>query len=94
MSIKFIIFMVVFALLLTLILWFIFRSGKNQPIKKLKKQTKKIPTKKKASLPASNPEKPKSVLSNEEVRRIIATELFKRNPEVVTHVVKQWLREK
>jgi flagellar biosynthesis/type III secretory pathway M-ring protein FliF/YscJ len=88
MNMEFIIFMVIFALLLTSILWQIFKPGKP------KRQKKKLPTSKKVPPPASSPAKPKPVLSNEEVRRIIATELFKRNPEVVTQVVKQWLREK
>ena len=91
---KFITFMVVFALFLAFSLWQVFKPGKRKPSKKLKRQTKKLPTSKKALPPAGDPAKPKSVLSNAEVRRIIATELFKRNPDVVTHVVKQWLKEK
>ena len=94
MSMKFIIFMVVFAFLLTFMIWQIFKPGKPKPSKKPKRQTKKLPASKKVLPSAGKPLKPKPVLSNTEVRRIIATELFKRNPEVVTHVVKQWLREK
>jgi flagellar biosynthesis/type III secretory pathway M-ring protein FliF/YscJ len=93
-SMKFIIFMVVFALFLAFSLWQVFKPGKRKPAKKLKRQAKKLPPSKKVAASASDPSKPKSVLSNAEVRRIIATELFKRNPDVVTHVVKQWLKEK
>jgi hypothetical protein len=84
---EFIIFMIVFAFVLTFILWQVIKPRK--PSKKPKRQTKKIPPAKKIT-----PEKPKPVLSNSDVRRIIATELFKRNPEVVTQVVKQMLRKK
>ncbi len=90
----FILFMIGFALVLVLILWMIFRPKKPQPTKKTKRQPKKIPAKtktpatEKAAL-NSEPEVP-----SDEYMKVIATELMKKNPEIVSHVVKQWLRKR
>lgn len=87
-------FMIAFAFLLTLILWVIFKPRKRQPAKKTKRQVKKIPAKKKPQPPINDPLNPKPVVPSQEFKRKVATELLKRNPDIVTQVVKQWLREK
>jgi hypothetical protein len=91
---EFIIFMIVFAFVLTFIFWLIFRSGKSQPSKKTIHKTKKLPPRKKTPTPAIIPLNPKPVIPSLEFKKKVATELLKRNPEIVTAVIKKWLREK
>ena len=84
--------MTVFALSLIFFLWLIFRSGKFQPRKKIKQTTKKIPRREKT--PGISPLKSASDFPSGEQLRKNATELLKKNPEVVSRVIRKWLREK
>ncbi|MBT3921072.1 MAG: hypothetical protein HOF21_00695 [Nitrospina sp.] len=100
MNMKFILFMVAFALLLTFILWLIFRSEKPKPVKKTKKLAKKTsprknsPPKTTSPVKTNNPIDFEAEIPDEEMMKKVATELLKKNPEIVSYVVKQWLREK
>lgn len=85
----FILFMTGFALILALILWLFFRQKKSRPSKKRKPSPKKIPQRKKGGIDSKSAPTP---VSSEEMRNN-ATELLKKNPEVVSQVVKQWLRD-
>ena len=87
----FILFMIGFAMILTLIIWMIFRTGKPKPAKKTKQRAKKSSTK--AKIATSKALKSEPDLPSDEDMKKIATELLKKNPEVVSHVVKQWLRK-
>ena len=91
---EFIIFMIVFAFVLTFILWLFFRSGEPQPSKKTIRKTKQLSPGKKTPTPAIIPLNPKPVIPNLEFKKKVATEILKRNPEIVTAVIKKWLREK
>ena len=82
----FFIFMSILALTLIFALWLIFRSVKPRPRKKIKQTTKK--------LPANSPAKPDPNQRRKVFKRQVATELLKRNPEIVSAVIRQWLREK
>jgi len=82
----FFIFMSSLALTLIFVLWLIFRSVKTRPRKKNKQTTKKIP--------ANSPAKPDPNQRRKVFKRQVATELLKRNPEIVSAVIRQWLREK
>ena len=82
----FFIFMSILALTLIFVLWLIFRSVKPRPRKKFKQTTKK--------LPANSPAKPDPNQQRKVFKRQVATELLKRNPEIVSAVIRQWLREK
>jgi len=82
----FILFMTCFALALILILWLIFRSGKSSPTKKIKSPPKKKSQKKKVDTTPVSP-------TGEQLRDN-AIKLLKKNPKVVSQVVRQWLREK
>ena len=86
----FILFMIGFAIVLFLIFWMIFRPGKSQPAKKTKRRTKKTQAKTQTTTNTASKSEPE-VPSDEDMKKI-ATELLKKNPEVVSHVVKQWLR--
>jgi len=85
----FFIFMIAFALLLTFILWLAFRPKKKTRPRK-KNRTAKTPKK----TPANSPLNTKPVVPSEGFKKKVATELFKRNPDIVAAVIKQWLREK
>ena len=87
----FILFMIGFAMILTLILWMIFRTGKSNPAKKTKQRAKK--TSSKARTATNKALKSEPDLPSDEDMKKIATELLKKNPEVVSHVVKQWLKK-
>jgi hypothetical protein len=87
----FTLFMIGFALVLVLILWMIFRPGKPQPAKKTKRQAKKIPPK--VKIPATENSPINSDGPSDDFMKVVATELLKKNPEIVSHVVKQWLRK-
>lgn len=91
---EFILFMVGFAMVLVLILWMIFRPKKSQPAKKNKSQAKKLPPKVKTQAIAKSPINTEPDVPSDEFMKEIATELLKKNPQVVSHVVKQWLRKK
>ena len=82
----FFIFMSILALTLIFVLWLIFRSVKPRLRKKIKQTTKK--------LPANSPAKPDPNQRRKVFKRQVATELLKRNPEIVSAVIRQWLREK
>ena len=86
---EFILFMIGFAMVLVFILWMIFRPGKSKPAKKTKRKTKKTLPKTTTNA-ALNSE---SDVPSDEVMKKVATEILKKNPEVVSHVVKQWLRK-
>ncbi len=90
MSMGLILFMIGFALALILILWLIFRLGKSRPSKKLKSPTKKISQRKKGNRTL----KPELVSPTGEQLRENAMKLLKKNPEVVSQVIRQWLRNK
>ena len=81
-------FMGILALTLILIYWLVFRSNKSRRRKKIKQTTKKIPPTKPSAV------KPDPNLRRKEFKRQVATELLKRNPDIVAAVIKQWLREK
>ena len=87
----FTLFMIGFALVLVFILWMIFRPRKPQPAKKTKRQAQKKPPKVKA--PAIENSPLNSGVQDDEYMKVVATELMKKNPEIVSHVVKQWLRK-
>ena len=87
---QFILLMTSFALALILILWLIFRSGKSRHSKKLKSRTKKIAQRKKGNRTL----KPEPISPTGEQLRDNATKLLKKNPEVVSQVIRQWLRDK
>jgi len=87
----FTLFMIGFALVLVFILWMIFRPRKPQPAKKIKRQAQKIPPKVKT--PAIENRPLNSGVQDDEYMKVVATELMKKNPEIVSHVVKQWLRK-
>jgi flagellar biosynthesis/type III secretory pathway M-ring protein FliF/YscJ len=89
----FILFMISFALVLVFILWMIFRPGKPQPTKKTKRQAKKIPPKVKTPATENSPLNTEPEAPSDEFMKEVATELLKKNPQVVSHVVKQWLRK-
>lgn len=90
----FILFMIGFAMVLVLILWMIFRPKKSQPAKKTNKnQAKKIPPKVKTQALVKSPTNTQPDVPSDEFMKEIATELLKKNPQVVSHVVKQWLRK-
>lgn len=80
----FILFMIVLALFVILVFWLVFRPGSPQPAKKPKPSTKKV-QRAIASKPAPLP------VTGEQLRNN-AMKLLKKNPEVVSKVVKQWLR--
>ena len=82
----FFIFMAILALALIFALWLVFQPGKPRPRKKIKQTTKK--------LPANSPAKPDPNQRRKVFKRQVATELLKRNPEIVSAVIRQWLREK
>lgn len=88
----FILFMIGLALAVTLVLWLIFRSGKPRPTKK--PPTKKKPRRKKRPTTGNTPFNPAQALENSEQLRKNAVELLKKNPQVISQVVRQWLREK
>jgi len=88
----FILFMIGFAMVLVLILWMIFRPRKSHP-KKTKSQAKKIPQKVKPQAIVKSPVKTEPDIPSDEFMKEVATELLKKNPQVVSHVVKQWLRK-
>ena len=77
--------MVVFAFILTLILWLVFRPAKPQ--KKSKRPVKKIAQPKHTA-------KSVSKYFSQEQRQEIGIAIMKQDPEVVSKVIKQWLREK
>ena len=79
----FFIFMAILALALIFALWLVFQPGKPRPRKKIKQATKKIP-----------PTKPDPNHRRKVFKKQVATELLKRNPDIVAAVIKQWLREK
>ncbi len=79
----FFIFMAILALALIFALWLVFQPGKPRPRKKIKQATKKIP-----------PTKPDPNRRRKVFKKQVATELLKRNPDIVAAVIKQWLREK
>lgn len=85
----FFLFMVAFTCSLGFILWLIYRTKKPKVKKRTKLTSKKTPHAKKG-----NSQKPEPTFPSDEQLRKNATELLKKNPEVVTYVVKQWLREK
>ena len=89
----FTLFMIVFALILVLILWLLFRPGKPQPVKKAKRQMKKMQPKGKPPTTTNSPLNAESDVPSDDHMKEIATELLKKNPKIVSHVVKQWLRE-
>lgn len=80
---KFILFMIAFALVLALIIWLIFRQNKIRT-KKHKPKLKKVSQRKREKL------KPATLTDKERKK---ATELLKKKPVVVSMVVKQWLRD-
>ena len=63
-----------------------FSIRKTAAKKKIKQTTKK--------LPANSPAKPDPNQRRKVFKRQVATELLKRNPEIVSAVIRQWLREK
>lgn len=87
----FTLFMIGFALVLVFILWMIFRPRKPKPTKKAKRQAQKIPPKVKT--PAIENSPLNSGVQDDEYMKVVAMELMKKNPEIVSHVVKQWLRK-
>ncbi len=89
----FILFMIGFALVLMLILWVIFRPKKSKPTKKIKSHAKKIPPNVKTQAIVKSPENTEPDIPSDEFMKEVATELLKKNPQVVSHVVKQWLRK-
>jgi flagellar biosynthesis/type III secretory pathway M-ring protein FliF/YscJ len=84
---KFLLFMIVFTLITIFILWMVFRPAKPKALKKSKRPTKQIARKKTTAKPVPR------YLSTEEKQKIVTT-LLKKDPEVVSKVIKQWLREK
>ena len=88
----FFIFMAILALALIFALWLVFQPGKPRPRKKIKQTTKKIPRRKKTL--GISPLKSASDFPSGEQLRKNATELLKKNPEVVSRVIRKWLREK
>jgi flagellar biosynthesis/type III secretory pathway M-ring protein FliF/YscJ len=83
----FLLFMTVFTLITIFILWMVFRSAKPKVIKKSKRPTKQITSKKTTVKPVSD-------YPNAEQKQKIITELMKKDPVVVSKVIKKWLREK
>ena len=77
------IFMGILVLLLISIFWVAFKPRKPRPQKKIKQKTKKLP-----------PAKPDPNVRRKRFKEQVATELLKRNPDIVAAVIKQWLREK
>ncbi|MBT5028158.1 MAG: hypothetical protein HOH38_04470 [Nitrospinaceae bacterium] len=80
-------FMVIFTLVIVFAIWIIFRP--TQPKKKNIRPTRK-------ALPGKKPARKnikKDAFPNAEQKQKIATELLKRDPEVVSQVIKKWLRE-
>ena len=84
----FFIFMAILALALIFALWLVFQLGKPRPRKKIKQATKKIPP------TEPSPAKPDPNRRRKVFKKQVATELLKRNPDIVAAVIKQWLREK
>lgn len=84
--------MIGFALLLASIIWLILRINKTKPTKKKKRKTKKkLPTPKKIT-PTTNSANSEPDIPSDEDMKGVATELLKKNPKVVSYVVKQWIR--
>jgi len=78
----------ILVLLLISIFVVIFQPRKSRPRKKIKQKTKKLP----ATEPG--PAKPDPNERRKRFKEQVATELLKRNPDIVAAVIKQWLREK
>lgn len=89
----FTLFMIGFAMVLVLILWMIFRPKKSKPAKKTKSKAKKIPQKVKTQAIVKSPVNTEPDVPSDEFMKVVATELLKKNPQIVSHVVKQWLRK-
>ena len=71
----------------------IFRPKKSKPTKKTKSQAKKLPPKLKKQAMVKSPIDTEPDAPSDEFMKVVATELLKKNPEIVSHVVKQWLRK-
>jgi hypothetical protein len=70
-----------------------FRPKKSQPAKKTKSQAKKIPPKVKTQAIVKSPINTEPDVPSDEFIKEGATELLKKNPQIVSHVLKQWLQK-
>ena len=91
---EFTLFMTGFALALALILWLILRSGKSRSVKRNRASTKSLSQRKNSPAKEKTDLKPSPNQPNRELLRKNATDLLKKNPDVVREVVRQWMREK
>jgi flagellar biosynthesis/type III secretory pathway M-ring protein FliF/YscJ len=79
--------MTIFTLIIIFALWMILRS--TQPKKNIIRPKKKVLPKKNSARKNIK----KAVFPNAEQKQKIATELLKKDPEVVSQVIKKWLLE-
>ena len=87
----FFLFMIVFTMALIFLLWLAFRSKKPRTRKATEKK-KGISRKKKP--PKKIIEEELSELPTEKELYVSATKLMKKNPVLVSQVIKRWLKEK